>query len=293
MPGVQAGLKPGAVQPGAGLCPPRRCCRCHRRAGSASSGPRLLPVSGAGCPPSQAPPGRAGTQPRRDAHRAQGGLSPWLAVSRPPARPACPAAPGPGAGKMTAAPRWSRAGVRGSSRTSSAACCAVCWRPAAWPATASPESPAPAAGSSPRWGSGPGSTASSAPSGQRARLDPCPGVAPRLCPDADASAVSRQPGRPPSRCLAGTPALPRARPGPAAAAGSRIVHLLRRLRRPWPGPGACPPARRRPEGRAARLHGDREAVHRGRVRCTVVFIQYPRSRNRVQGHGAEDSGSVH
>lgn len=55
----------------------------------------------------------------------------------------------------------------------------------------------------------------------------------RLCPDAGASAVSRQPGRPPGRCLAGTPAaLPRARPGPAAAAGSRIVHLLRCLRRP-------------------------------------------------------------
>lgn len=54
----------------------------------------------------------------------------------------------------------------------------------------------------------------------------------RVCPDAGAFAVSRPPGRPPSRCLAGAPALPRAWPGPAAAAGSRIVHLLRRLRRP-------------------------------------------------------------
>jgi hypothetical protein len=175
MPGVQAGLKPGAVQAGAGCARRGAAAGVIGGAGSASSGPRLLPVSGAGCPPSRAPPGRAGTQPRRAAHRARGGLSPWLAVSRPPARPACPAACRPGAGKMTAAPRWSRAGVRGSSRTSSAACCALCWRPAAWPATASP---APAAGSSPRWGPGPGSTASSAASGQRARLDPCPGAAP-------------------------------------------------------------------------------------------------------------------
>ena len=72
--------------------------------------------------------------------------------------------------------------------------------------------------------------------GAAGRLDPCPGVAPG---SARTRTHSPSPGSQvaPSRCLAGTPALPRARPGPAAAAGSRIVHLLRRLRRPRPGPG--------------------------------------------------------
>ena len=285
---------PGGVQLGAGLCPPRRCCRCHRRAGSASSGPRLLPISGAGCPPSQAPPGRAGTQPRRDAHRAQGGLSPgWRLAGRRPGRRA--RRPGR-AGRReddsgaTLVPGWRP----GELATSSAACCAACWRPAAWPATASPDRRHRRSADPPRWGSGPGGTASSAPPGQRARPGSLPRRRARVCPDADAFAVSRQPGPP----AGAWPELPRyrergrARP-PRLAAGSFISCGA------FAGPGRARAHARLPgailEGRAARLHGDREAVHRGRVRCTVVFIQYqyPRSRNRVQGHGAEDPGSVH
>ena len=253
MPGVQAGLKPGAVQPGAG---------CARRgaAGGVTGGQGLhllglgcFPVSGAGCPPSQAPPGRAGTQPRRDAHRAQGGLSPWLAVSRPPARPGPPAAPGPGAGKMTAAPRWSRAGVPRELadviRRLLRGLLAACRLPSDSVAGAG------VAGTGGRQTAAMGFQAGQDPRAPRPRgSGPAwiPAPAPRpVCPDADACAVSRQPGRP-RPVPAGTPALPRARPGPAAAAGSRIVHLLRRLRRPRPGPAACPPARRRPESRAAR-----------------------------------------
>ena len=246
-----------------GLCTPRRCWRCHRRQGLHLLGLGCFPVSGAGCPPSQAPPGRAGTQPRRDAHRAQGGLSPWLAVSRPPARPGPPAAPGPGAGKMTAAPRWSRAGVRGSSRTSSAAC----WRPAAWPAPESPESPAPAAGSSPRWGSRPGRTRElRAPEAAGP-----PGSLPRRrARSARTRTHAPSPGSQaaPGRCR---PELPRyrergrARP-PRLAAGSFISCGA------FAGPGRAQPHARLPGAvlraapRASR--GDREAVHRGRVRCT-------------------------
>jgi hypothetical protein len=230
MPGVQAGLKPGAVQAGAGCARRGAAAGVIGGAGSASSGPRLLPVSGAGCPPSRAPPGRAGTQPRRAAHRARGGLSPWLAVSRPPARPACPAACRPGRREddsgATLVPGWRPGELADVIRRLLRGLLAAC-------RLASDG----VAGTGGRQLTAMGSRA-----GQYRQLRGLgaagpPGSLPRrrarLCPDAGASAVSRQPGRPPGRCLAGTPAaLPRARPGPAAAAGSRIVHLLRCLRRP-------------------------------------------------------------
>jgi hypothetical protein len=83
---------------------------------------------------------------------------------------------------------------------------------------------------------------------------------------------------------------PRARRHPGVPAGlpfTPCAVTLDQLHRQGDGPGAAgttdgdasAPRQsrktwRRPEGRAARLHGDREAVHRGRVRCPVVLIQY-------------------
>lgn len=92
------------------------------------------------------------------------------------------------------------------------------------------------------------------------------GVAVQVHPDADAFAAS--PGSqldPPADPRSGTPAaLPRAGLVLAAPAGGRIVHLLRRLRRPRPGAGSRPPVRHRPGSRAARLRAHRAAVHRRR-----------------------------
>ena len=93
---------------------------------------------------------------------------------------------------------------------------------------------------------------------------------------------------------AGSPAIPepgpRARRHPGVPAGlpfTPCAVTLDQLHRQGDGPRAAgttdgdasAPRQsrktwRRPESRAARLHGDREAVHRGRVACTVVFIQY-------------------
>ena len=75
----------------------------------------------------------------------------------------------------------------------------------------------------------------------------------------------------------------------AAAAGGRIVHLLRRLRPPRPGPAARPPVRHRPEGRAACLRADRAAVHRGdrqhrRIRRGRVPGRQRASRPAGTGH---------
>ena len=77
--------------------------------------------------------------------------------------------------------------------------------------------------------------------------------------------LPRQPARPGGRPRSGTPAaLPRAGLVLAAPAGGRIVHLLRRLRRPRPGRAPRPPVRHCPGSRAARLRADRAAVHRRR-----------------------------
>jgi hypothetical protein len=102
-------------------------------------------------------------------------------------------------------------------------------------------------------------------------------------------APGRQPGHPGARFWS---------PAASGRPGRVPVHPLRRDPRSAPPPGGrspCVPAPcgqarrtgtpahprqsagktwRRPESRAARLHGDREAVHRGRVACTVVLIQY-------------------
>ena len=99
------------------------------------------------------------------------------------------------------------------------------------------------------------------PAGGPARITAL-GVAVQVHLDANAFAASpRQPARPGRRPRSGTPAaLPRARLALAAPAGSRIVHLLRRLRRPRPGPApvpACPAPSLKPGSTSKRSPGNR------------------------------------
>jgi hypothetical protein len=225
-------------------------------------------------------PGRAGAQPRRDAHRAQGGLSPWLAVSRRPARPACPAAPGPGAGEMTAAPRWSRAGVRGEL----ADVTGRLLRGRLAVGRLASDGVAGVAGTGGRQLTALGSPGRAVPRAPR----------PRGSGPAWIGAPAPRPGRPGRGRIR---RLPAAR-SPRAGAWPELPRYRERGRARPPRPAAgsfiscgafAGPGRARAH---ARLLGNREAVHRGRVACTVVLIQYPRSRNSVQGHGAEDPGSV-
>ena len=85
-------------------------------------------------------------------------------------------------------------------------------------------------------------------------------------PDADVFAASPGSQLDPSRRIRHrtSAALQRERLALAAPAGRRVLHLLRRVRRPGPGRAACPPVRHRPERRPPCLRAHRAALHRRR-----------------------------